>query len=204
MLFTVPTNSTKITKSVLVNSLQLVETSSERTNFIHWKKFYIQGPPCNVFFSVLSPCLFWQIISFILSPKEYVCVYAWITLENTATLLLPILTKQIIFSEEAHLNLCGYVNKQNCCICGTKNPHAYIERPTHPKRVTVWCGFWSRGSFLRKWARRDRWPSLSAHVERIFIHKNWRGGYWQHLVSTRRRYVPPSRSNTRPGRLQMR
>ena len=28
---------------------------------------------------------------------------------------------------------------------GTENPHAYIEKPTHPKRVTLWCGFWSRG-----------------------------------------------------------
>ena len=28
---------------------------------------------------------------------------------------------------------------------GTDNPHAYIEKPTHPKRDTVWCGFWSRG-----------------------------------------------------------
>ena len=28
---------------------------------------------------------------------------------------------------------------------GTENLHAYIEKPTHPKRVTAWCGFWSRG-----------------------------------------------------------
>ena len=26
----------------------------------------------------------------------------------------------------------------------TDNPHAYTENPTHPKRVTVWWGFWSR------------------------------------------------------------
>ena len=26
---------------------------------------------------------------------------------------------------------------------GTENPHAYIENPTHPNRVTVWYGFWS-------------------------------------------------------------
>ena len=37
------------------------------------------------------------------------------------------------------------VNKQNCRIWGTENPYAYIEKPTHSKRVTVWCGFWSRG-----------------------------------------------------------
>ena len=53
--------------------------------------------------------------------------------------------KKIIFSDEAHFNLGGYVNKQNSCIWGTENPHAYIEKPTHPKRVTVWCGFWSKG-----------------------------------------------------------
>ena len=47
--------------------------------------------------------------------------------------------------------------------------------------------------FLRKWARGGRcsqWRSLS-------FHKNWRGGYWQHLVSTGRRYVPHSQSYCR-------
>ena len=34
---------------------------------------------------------------------------------------------------------------QNCCIWGTANLHAYIENPTHLKRVSVWCGFWYRG-----------------------------------------------------------
>ena len=66
-------------------------------------------------------------------------------LGNIATLLLTNLAKKkIIFSDEAHFDLCGYANKQNCCICNTENSHAYIENPTHPKRVTVWCGFWSR------------------------------------------------------------
>ena len=49
--------------------------------------------------------------------------------------------------------------------------------------------------FLRKWARRvcySQWRSLSGHVERIFVHKNWREGYWQHLVLTGRSYVPHS------------
>ena len=44
--------------------------------------------------------------------------------------------KNIIFSD---------VNKQNCRIWATKSPQAYIEKLTHPKRVIVWCGFWSRG-----------------------------------------------------------
>ena len=45
--------------------------------------------------------------------------------------------KKVIYSDEAHFDLDGYVNKQNCRIWGTENQHAYIEKPTHPKRVTV-------------------------------------------------------------------
>ena len=52
---------------------------------------------------------------------------------------------KIIFSDEAHFDLGGYVDKQNCRIWGTENPHTYIEKPTQPKRITIWCGFWSIG-----------------------------------------------------------
>ena len=90
----------------------------------------------TLFFSWMvthNSCLIWQIISFILPPNEYGCVYTWTMLGN------------IIFWDEVHFDVDRYVNKQNCRIWGTENPHAYIEKPTHPKLVTVWCGFWSRG-----------------------------------------------------------
>ena len=100
----------------------------------------------------LSSCLIWQIISFILPPDEYGCVYAWTTLGNIETDRLTEdadFGQKIIFSDEAHFDLGGYVNKQNCRIWGTENLHSYIEKPTHPKRVTVWCGFWSRAIIRR-------------------------------------------------------
>ena len=50
------------------------------------------------------------------------------------------------FSDEAHFDLGGYVNKQNSHIWGTENLHTYIAKSSHSKRVTVWCGFWSRVS----------------------------------------------------------
>ena len=47
--------------------------------------------------------------------------------------------KKIWFTDEAHFQLDGYVNKQNYRHWGTQNPHLGIARPLHPKRVTVWC-----------------------------------------------------------------
>ena len=57
--------------------------------------------------------------------------------------------RKIIFPAEAYFDYGGYANKQNCHIRGTENPHTYFEKPTHPKGVTVWRGFWSRG-IIRK------------------------------------------------------
>ena len=45
--------------------------------------------------------------------------------------------KKNIFFDEAHVDLYGQVNKQNCRIWGTENPHVYIEKPTHSKLVTA-------------------------------------------------------------------
>ena len=70
--------------------------------------------------------------------KKYGCVYAWTTMGSTACDRLTEdadFGKNFIFSDEAHFDFVGYVNKQNCRIWGIENPHAYIENPTHPKRV---------------------------------------------------------------------
>ena len=61
-----------------------------------------------------------------------------IRLNNAGLQKMPCLAKKIIFSDEAHFDLNEYVNKQNC-----RNSHAYIVKPTHPKGVTVWCGFFA-------------------------------------------------------------
>ena len=39
----------------------------------------------------------------------------------------------------------GLVNAQNCQILGSSNSHAIHEKQMHPKRATVWFGFWSGG-----------------------------------------------------------
>ena len=52
---------------------------------------------------------------------------------------------KIHFTDEAHFDLNGYVNKQNYRHWGTSNPHLAVVRPLHPQRVTVWCAISSAG-----------------------------------------------------------
>ncbi|GBO01184.1 hypothetical protein AVEN_234090-1 [Araneus ventricosus] len=46
----------------------------------------------------------------------------------------------ILWSDEAHFCLNGYVSTHNCRIRAEENPHATQEQPLHPDKVTVWCG----------------------------------------------------------------
>ncbi|GFW81016.1 transposable element Tc3 transposase [Trichonephila clavipes] len=47
--------------------------------------------------------------------------------------VVPDFHKQILFSDEAHFWLNGYVNKQNCRIWSEANPQVYVETPLHPE-----------------------------------------------------------------------
>ncbi|GFV41823.1 hypothetical protein TNCV_3629741 [Trichonephila clavipes] len=51
--------------------------------------------------------------------------------------VVPDFHKRILFSEEAHFWLNGYVNKQNCRIWSEANPQVYVETPLHPEKLTV-------------------------------------------------------------------
>ena len=62
--------------------------------------------------------------------------------------------KKSYFQKKTHFDLASYVNKQNCRIWGTENPHAYIDKPTATKtshclvRILVQRHNWA--IFLRK------------------------------------------------------
>ncbi|GFW71459.1 hypothetical protein TNCV_3459851 [Trichonephila clavipes] len=64
--------------------------------------------------------------------------------------VVPDFHKRILFSDEAHFWLNGYVNKQNCRIWSEANPQVYIETPLHPEKLTVWCALWVGGILLQK------------------------------------------------------
>jgi hypothetical protein len=48
-------------------------------------------------------------------------------------------------ADEANFHLCGNVNPQNCHYWSTANPRNIHQKPSHSKKVTVWCGVASSG-----------------------------------------------------------
>ncbi|GFV94987.1 uncharacterized protein TNCV_1029851 [Trichonephila clavipes] len=50
--------------------------------------------------------------------------------------VVPDFHKRILFSDEAHFWLNGFVNKQNCRISSEANPQVYVETPLHPEKLT--------------------------------------------------------------------
>ncbi|GFV58411.1 tc3a_0 protein [Trichonephila clavipes] len=57
---------------------------------------------------------------------------------------------RILFTDEAHFWLNGYVKKQNCRIWSEANLQVYVETPLHPEKLAVWCALWAGGPFLQK------------------------------------------------------
>ncbi|GFW96819.1 uncharacterized protein TNCV_2159551 [Trichonephila clavipes] len=59
--------------------------------------------------------------------------------------VVPDFHKRILFSDEAHFWLNGYVNKQNCRIWSEANPQVYVKTRLHAEKLTVWCALWAGG-----------------------------------------------------------
>ncbi|QQP49937.1 Putative DD41D transposase [Caligus rogercresseyi] len=78
----------------------------------------------------------------------------------------PLFYRKIVFSDEAHFWLNGYVNKQNCRIWSDEQPHAINELPMHPEKTTVWCGLWAGGIIGPFFFKDDRGRNVTVNGER--------------------------------------
>ena len=72
----------------------------------------------------------------------------------------------ILFSDEAHFWLNGYVNKQNCRIWSEANPQVYVETPLHPEKLTVWCALWAGGIIGPYFFKNDDGQNVTVNGDR--------------------------------------
>ncbi|GFW86175.1 DUF4817 domain-containing protein [Trichonephila clavipes] len=80
--------------------------------------------------------------------------------------IVPDFHKRILFSDEAHFWLNGYVNKQNCRIWSEANPQVYVETPLNPEKLTVWCTLWAGGIIGPYFFKNDEGHNVTVNDDR--------------------------------------
>ncbi|GFX45542.1 uncharacterized protein TNCV_2740791 [Trichonephila clavipes] len=80
--------------------------------------------------------------------------------------VVPDFHKRILFSDEAHFWLNGYVNKQNCRIWSEANPQVYVETPLHPEKLIVWCALWAGGIIGPYFFKNDEGHNVTVNGDR--------------------------------------
>ncbi|GFV77253.1 DUF4817 domain-containing protein [Trichonephila clavipes] len=80
--------------------------------------------------------------------------------------VVPDFHKRILFSNEAHFWLNGYVNKQNCRIWSEANPQVYVETTLHPEKLTVWRALWAGGIIGPYFFKNDEGHNVTVNGDR--------------------------------------
>ncbi|GFU02868.1 hypothetical protein TNCV_3480701 [Trichonephila clavipes] len=80
--------------------------------------------------------------------------------------VVPDFHKRILFSDEAHFWLNGYINKQKCRIWSEANPQVYVETPLHPEKLTVWCALWAGGIIGPYFFKNDEGHNVTVNGDR--------------------------------------
>ncbi|GFU54202.1 uncharacterized protein TNCV_3618591 [Trichonephila clavipes] len=80
--------------------------------------------------------------------------------------VVPDFHKRILFSDEAHFWLNGYVNKQICRIWSEANPQVYVETPLHPEKLTIWCALWAGGIIRPYFFKNDEGHNVTVNGDR--------------------------------------
>ncbi|GFW89363.1 DUF4817 domain-containing protein [Trichonephila clavipes] len=80
--------------------------------------------------------------------------------------VVPDFHKRILFSDEAHFWLNGYVNKQNFRIWSEANPQVYVETPLHSEKLTVWCSLWASGIIGPYFFKNDEGHNVTVNGDR--------------------------------------
>ncbi|GFV33433.1 DUF4817 domain-containing protein [Trichonephila clavipes] len=119
-------------------------------------RMFLAGHPSQGCFGLQShcaPCYFFNQASFIplisllfglaIHQNDHQARRRFVEWAQNEIAVVPDFDKRILFSDEAHFWLNGYVNKQNCRIWSEANPQVLYPvlypSPLYPEKLTVWC-----------------------------------------------------------------
>ncbi|GFV48613.1 DUF4817 domain-containing protein [Trichonephila clavipes] len=101
-----------------------------------------------------------------LKPNHHQTSRRFIEWAQNEIAVVPDFHKRILFSDEAHFWLNGYVSKQNCRIWSEANPQVYVETPLHPEKLTVWCALWAGGIIGAYFFKNDEGHNVTVNGDR--------------------------------------
>ncbi|GFT15763.1 uncharacterized protein TNCV_4943151 [Trichonephila clavipes] len=133
-------------------------------------------------FSVLETAMNCQVIysqfGLAIHQKDHQARRRFVEWAQNEIAVVPDFHKRILFSDEAHFWLNGYVNKQRCRIWSEANPQVYVETPLHPEKLTVWCALWAGGIIGPYFFKNDEGHNVTVNGDRyramitnFFIHE---------------------------------
>ncbi|GFT39001.1 hypothetical protein TNCV_3690911 [Trichonephila clavipes] len=109
-----------------------------------------RNPECNVNPMEFFTSQFTSRFGLVIHQNDHQARRRFVEWAQNEIAVVPDFHKRILFSDEAHFWLNGYVNKQSCRIWSEANPQVYVETPLHPEKLTVWCALWAGGILLQK------------------------------------------------------
>ncbi|GFV55385.1 hypothetical protein TNCV_146581 [Trichonephila clavipes] len=141
--------------------LLLTSTPHQRKDFLTLDGFNVQFSPTWWLFSgpelervrylATSPCqVIYSQFGLAIHQNDHQARRRFVEWAQNEIAVVPDFHKRILFSDEAHFWLNGYVNNQNCRIWSEADPQVYVETPLYPKKLTVWCALWAGGILLQK------------------------------------------------------
>ncbi|GFY28176.1 uncharacterized protein TNCV_4395101 [Trichonephila clavipes] len=127
----------------------------ETTETCNVKKFL--SPNCQVIYSQFGLAI---------HQNDHQARRGFVDWAQNEIAVVPDFHKRILFSDEAHFWLNGYVNKQNCRIWSEANPQVYVETPLHPEKLTVWYALWVGGIIGPYFFKNDEGHNVTVNGDR--------------------------------------
>ncbi|GFV79393.1 DUF4817 domain-containing protein [Trichonephila clavipes] len=143
-----------------------VVKSSSKSFFRAWDRVIIGREDSNRLVRNLSCQVIYSQFGLAVHQNDHQARRRFVEWAQNEIAVVPYFHKRILFSDEAHFWLNGYVNKQNCRIWSEANPQVYVKTPLHPEKLTVWCTLWAGGNIGPYFFKHDEGHNVTVNGDR--------------------------------------
>ncbi|GFV53090.1 uncharacterized protein TNCV_2893221 [Trichonephila clavipes] len=134
-----------------IPELETITKTPETPGINHVHSLALSLSQAKLIFDLVVNCqVIYSQFGLAIHQNDHQARYRFVEWTQNEIAVVPDFHKRILFSDEAHFWLNGYVNKQNYRIWSEANPQVYVETPLHPEKLTVWCALWAGGILLQK------------------------------------------------------